>query len=76
MDEILGFNAVRSGVRNPGRGRCSLRTTAVDAGVNYKLYLMNKTLGLSAGRSEVRIPGRPKFSFRTTAVDAGVNYPL
>ena len=33
MDRTLGLSAVRSGVRIPGGGTCSLRTTAVDASV-------------------------------------------
>ena len=34
----LGLDAGRSGVRIPGRGKCSLKTTVVDARVNYPLY--------------------------------------
>ena len=40
MDKTLGLSAGRSGVRIPGRGKCSLRTIAVDARVNYPLYLL------------------------------------
>ena len=40
--KILGLSAGRSGVRIPGRGKYSLRTTAVDARVNYPLYLFTK----------------------------------
>ena len=36
MDKTSGLN---DGVRIPGRGRCSSRTTAVDARVKYQLYL-------------------------------------
>ena len=32
------LNAGISGVRIPGRGKCSLKTTAVDARVKYPLY--------------------------------------
>ena len=35
VDKTLGLSAGRSGVRIPSRGKCSLRTTAVDARVNY-----------------------------------------
>ena len=38
MDKTLGLSAGRSGVRIPGRGKCSLRTTAIDARVNYSLF--------------------------------------
>jgi len=31
---VILYSAGRSGVRIPGRGKCSLRTTAVDARVN------------------------------------------
>ena len=31
MDKTLGLSSGRSGVRIPGRGKCSLSTTAVDA---------------------------------------------
>ena len=37
MDTTLGLSAGRSGVRIPGRGRCLLGTTPVDARVNYPL---------------------------------------
>ena len=40
MDKSLGLSAGRSRVRIPGRGKCSVRTTAVDAMVNYPLYLL------------------------------------
>ena len=39
LDKILGLSAERSGVRIPGRGKCSLRTTVVHTNVNYPLYL-------------------------------------
>ena len=39
LDKTLGICTGRSGVRIPGRGKCSLRTIAVDARVNYPLYL-------------------------------------
>ena len=39
VDEALGLSAGRSGVRIPDRGKCWLGTTAVDARVNYPLYL-------------------------------------
>ena len=38
MDKTLGLSAGRSGIRIPGRGKCSLRTIAVDARVNYRLF--------------------------------------
>ena len=34
MDKTLELSAGRSTIRNPGRGKFSLRTTAVDASVN------------------------------------------
>ena len=40
MDKTLVLSTGRSGVRIPGRGKCSLRTIAVDARVKYLLYLM------------------------------------
>ena len=39
IDKTLGLSAGRSGVRIPGRGKCSLRTISVEARVNYPLYL-------------------------------------
>ena len=39
MDKTLELSAERSGVRIPGRCKCSRRTIAVDAKVNYPLYL-------------------------------------
>ena len=39
MDTTLRLCAGRSGVRTPGWGKCSLRTTAVDARIKYPLYL-------------------------------------
>ena len=38
MDKNFGLSAGKSGVWIPGPGKCSLRTTAVDARVNYPLY--------------------------------------
>ena len=38
MDKTLALSAGRSGVRIPGRGKCSLRTIAVDAKIKYPLY--------------------------------------
>ena len=38
MDKTLGLKAGRSGVRILGRGKCSVRTTAVDARVNYPFF--------------------------------------
>ena len=38
MDKTFGLSAVRPGVRIPGRGKCSLTTTAVDAMVKYPLF--------------------------------------
>ena len=38
MDKSLGLSAGRSGVRILGRGKWSLRTTAVDARVKYPLF--------------------------------------
>ena len=38
MDKTFGLSAGRSGVRTPVPGKCSLRTTAVDARVKYPLY--------------------------------------
>ena len=35
----LGISAGRLGYRIPGRGKCSLGTIAVEARVNYPLYL-------------------------------------
>ena len=44
MDKSLGLCAGRSGVQIPGRGKCSLRTIAFDARVNYPLfYKKNET---------------------------------
>ena len=40
VDKTFGLSAGRSWVRILGRGKCSLRTTAVDAGVNYRLYFI------------------------------------
>ena len=42
MDKILRPSAGRSGFRIPGQGKCSLITTAVDAGVKYLLYLQQR----------------------------------
>ena len=39
-DKTFGFNAGRSGVQIPGRGKRSLRTIAADARVKYPLYIM------------------------------------
>ena len=39
IDKTIGLNAGRSGVRIPSRGKCSLRTIAVDARVNFPVYL-------------------------------------
>ena len=38
MDKALGLSAGRSGVRIPGRGKCSLRNIAVDTRVKYPLF--------------------------------------
>ena len=38
-DKTLGLSAGRSGVRILSRGKCSLKTIAVDASVSYPLYL-------------------------------------
>ena len=38
-DKALGLSAGRSGVRILSRGKCSLKTIAVDASVSYPLYL-------------------------------------
>ena len=40
MDKTFGLGAERSGVRIPGRGKCSLRTTAVDARAKYPLLFV------------------------------------
>ena len=41
MAKTLALSVGRSGVRIPGRGKCSLRTTAIDMRVNYPLYLFS-----------------------------------
>ena len=41
MDKTLGLGTGRSGVRILGRGKCSLRTIAVNARVNNLLYLFS-----------------------------------
>ena len=41
LDKILGISAEKSGVRIPGRGKCSLRTKAVAARVNYPLFFVH-----------------------------------
>ena len=38
MDKTLRLSTKRSGVRNPGQGKCSLKTTAVDERVKYSLF--------------------------------------
>ena len=38
MDKTLELSVGRSGVRIPGRGKSSLRTTAVDARVKYPIF--------------------------------------
>ena len=38
MDKTFEINAGRSGVRIPGRSKCSLRTIAVDSRINYQHY--------------------------------------
>ena len=43
MDKTLGLSGGKSGVRIPGRGKCSIRTIADDARVNYPLYFLTST---------------------------------
>ena len=64
MDKTFGLGAGRSGVRIPGRGKCSLITTAVDARVNYPLYLTAERrdewywcVPLPVGRPRFRVSG-------------------
>ena len=63
MDKTLELSAGRLGVRIPGRGKCLLKTIAIDARVKYPLYLTY------IGRSGVPILGHGQ---RTTTVDAKV----
>ena len=43
----MELNAGRSGDRIPGRGKCWLRNTAVDARVKYPLYLYDNNTAIS-----------------------------
>ena len=60
MNKTLGLSAGRSGVRIPGRGKCLLRTTAVNTRVKYPLYFAHHNTDASktnpcqtAGRGSV-----------------------
>ena len=44
MDNTLGLSTGRSGVRIPGRGKCSRKTTAFHARVKYPLTLLNSPI--------------------------------
>ena len=47
MDKSLELSAGRSRVRIPGRDKCSLGTTAVNARVKYPLYLAHPRISVA-----------------------------